>query len=67
MGRQEERGKLKQLEGRGREIVGILTGNSRLELEGDRQQAEGEVQESLGKVRRKTGELVEKAAKAIKK
>jgi uncharacterized protein YjbJ (UPF0337 family) len=67
MGQQEERGKVKKLQGRGKEIVGILTGDSALELEGDQDQIEGEVQESLGKARRKVGELVAGAAKAIKK
>jgi uncharacterized protein YjbJ (UPF0337 family) len=64
---QEARGKLKKLQGQGKEIVGIVTGNSELELEGDRQQVEGEVQESLGKARRKVGDLLDTAAKAIKK
>ncbi len=64
---QEARGKLKKLQGQGKEIVGIVTGNSELELEGDRQQVEGDVQESLGKARRKVGDLLDTAAKAIKK
>ena len=66
MVKQETRGKLKQLEGRGKELVGVLTGDSELELEGDRQQTEGEIEESLGKARRKVGELVDRAAKKIK-
>jgi uncharacterized protein YjbJ (UPF0337 family) len=66
MGQQETRGKKKQLVGRGNEIIGILTGDSDLELKGDRQQTEGEVEESLGKARRRVGELVDKAAKKIK-
>ena len=64
--KQEARGKLKQLQGRGKELVGILTGDSAMELDGDRQQTEGKVQENLGKARRKVGELVDKAAKKIK-
>ena len=64
---QEARGKLKKLQGQGKEIVGILTGDSALELEGDRQQVEGEVQASIGKARRKAGELIGTAAKAVKK
>ena len=67
MKNQEARGKAKKALGQGKEIVGILTGDSALELEGDRDQAEGEVQESLGKARRKVGELVAGAAEAIKK
>jgi uncharacterized protein YjbJ (UPF0337 family) len=62
----EARGKKKQLVGRGKEIIGVLTGNSELELEGDHEQYEGKVQESLGKARRKAGDLVDKAAKKIK-
>ena len=65
--KQEARGKVKKLQGRGKEIVGILTGDSALELEGDWDQAEGEVQESVGKARRKVGKLVDEAAEAIKK
>lgn len=64
---QEARGKKKKLVGRGKEIVGIITGDSALELEGDQQQAEGEVQESLGKARRKVGVFVDGVGKAIKK
>ena len=63
---QEARGKKKKLVGRGKEIVGIITGDSALELEGDQQQAEGEVQESLGKARRKVGDFVDGIAKAVK-
>ena len=56
MGRHEGRGKTKKLQGRGEEIVGILTGESTLELEGDRNRAEGQVEERLGKPgRRVTG------------
>ncbi len=66
MGQQERRGKKKQLVGQGKEIIGILTGNSELELEGDREQNEGKVQESLGKARRKVGEAMDKVAKKIK-
>ncbi len=67
MGRQEARGKDMELLGQGKEIVGIVTGDSALELEGDREQVAGAVQESLGKARRKTGELADGAAKAFKK
>jgi uncharacterized protein YjbJ (UPF0337 family) len=67
MGQQETRGKKKQLVGRGKEIVGILTGDSALERKGDREQTEGAVQESLGNARRKVGELGDRAAEAIKK
>jgi uncharacterized protein YjbJ (UPF0337 family) len=64
---QEARGKGKKILGRGKEIVGIVTGDTVLEREGDQQQAEGAVQESLGKARRKVGEFVGEVAKAIKK
>lgn len=64
--KQEARGKLKQLQGRGKEIVGILKGDSAMELDGDRQQTEGKVQENLGKARRKVGERVDEVAKITK-
>jgi uncharacterized protein YjbJ (UPF0337 family) len=64
--KQEARGKLKQLQGRGKELVGTLTGDSEMELEGDRQQAKGEIDESSGKARRKVGELMDETAKRIR-
>jgi uncharacterized protein YjbJ (UPF0337 family) len=67
MRQQEARGKVKKLQGRVKEAVGNITGDSALEREGSRQRAEGAVQESLGKARRKVGEFVDGVAKAIKK
>jgi len=63
----ETRGKVKKLKGRGKEAVGIIMGDSKLEKEGAQQRAEGSAQESLGKARRKVGELVEEIGAAIKK
>jgi len=67
MGQQESRGKMEKRKGRGKQIAGIITGNSTLEREGSRQRSKGGLQESLGKARRKVGEFVGEAAKAIKK
>jgi len=67
MKQQEARGKVKKLQGRVKEGVGIITGNRKLEREGSRQRAEGAIQEGVGKARRKVGELVGGVAKAIKK
>jgi len=64
---QEMRGKAKKLKGRGKEAVGIIAGDSKLEQEGARERAEGAAQEGLGRARRKAGELVEKIGAAIKK
>lgn len=64
---QEMRGKVKKLKGRGKEAVGVITGDSRLEQEGARERAEGAAQEGLGRVRRKAGELVKEIGAAIKK
>jgi uncharacterized protein YjbJ (UPF0337 family) len=66
MRQQETRGKVKNLKGRAKEAVGIITGDSALEQEGSRQRAEGAVEESVGKARRKVGEFVDGVAKAIK-
>jgi uncharacterized protein YjbJ (UPF0337 family) len=67
MGKQETRGKEKKLLGQGKEIVGILTGDMVLELEGDRQQAEGAIQEKLGKEHADASGLRHGAARAIGK
>lgn len=66
MKQQEARGKIKQVEGRAKEAVGIVTGDRKLEREGARQRVEGAVQEGLGKARRKLGETVGRVAEAIK-
>lgn len=63
---QEMRGKVKKLKGRGKEIVGIVVGDRKLEREGAQQRAAGAAQEGLGKVRRKAGELVKEIGQAIK-
>ena len=52
MTQQEARGKEKKLLGQGKEIVGIITGDTAMEREGFRQEAEGAAQERLGKARR---------------
>lgn len=64
---QEARGKLKKLKGRGKQAVGIIVGDSRLEQQGSEERAEGAAQEGLGRARRKAGELVEEIGSAIKK
>jgi uncharacterized protein YjbJ (UPF0337 family) len=67
MQQQEARGKAKKVQGRVKEAVGKITGNSALERKGARQRAEGAVQEGVGKARRKVGEFAAGVAKAIKK
>jgi len=67
MGQQETRGKVKKLQGRVKEAVGIVTGNRTLEREGSRQRARGAAQESVGKARRKVGEFFHGIAKTVKK
>jgi uncharacterized protein YjbJ (UPF0337 family) len=67
MNKQETGGKVKKLKGRAKEVVGIVTGNKKLERAGSRQKTEGAVQESLGKARRKVGKFVDGVVKAVKK
>ena len=67
MRQQEARGKEKKTLGQGKEIVGILTGDTALELEGDRQQAEGAAQEKLGKARRRVSDLLAEVTMATRK
>ena len=66
MSEQETRGKVKKVEGRVKEAVGILTANKTLERKGAQLRTEGAVQLSVGKARRKIGAFVDGVAKAIK-
>ena len=63
--KQETRGEIGQLKGRGKKLVGIVPGDSSLEREGNWQQAMGEAEESLGKAQQEASQLLSKAAKKI--
>jgi uncharacterized protein YjbJ (UPF0337 family) len=67
MGGQETRGHEKKLLGEGKEIVGVITGDSALEREGSHEAAEGAAQECVGKARRKTTDLAAGIAKGIQR
>ncbi len=61
----EVKGKGKQLTGTIKDKVGEMTGNARLEAEGEAENLEGKIQQKLGKGRRKVGEAVKKAVKVV--
>jgi len=63
----EVKGKFEQAKGTVKDKAGELTGNERLEAEGEAEHAEGEVQESWGKVKRNVSNAVEDVADAINK
>lgn len=67
MTHQETKGQVKQVKGRIKEAVGIVTGDKKLEKEGSHDRAVGGIQEAAGKATRKVGEAVEDLADAIKK
>jgi len=67
MGQQEARGKVKKIQGRMKESVGIMTGNRKLEREGSRQRAGGAVQEALARPVGRSASSSTGLAKAIKK
>jgi uncharacterized protein YjbJ (UPF0337 family) len=58
-------GKLDQASGTVKDKVGELTGNERLEAEGEVQNAEGETQETWGKFKRGVSETVDSVGEAI--
>jgi uncharacterized protein YjbJ (UPF0337 family) len=62
----ELKGKGKQIKGRIKDKVGEMTGNRRLEAEGEAERIEGLAQEGVGRARRKAGELL-KGAKSDRK
>ena len=61
----EVAGKGKKLKGSIKDTVGEITGNKKLENEGEADRAEGEVQEGIGSARRKTGDAVKNLGKKI--
>ncbi len=63
----EVKGKWEQAKGWVKDKTGEVTGNERLEAEGEAQNAAGKGQESWGKVKRKVGDAVEAVGDAIKK
>jgi uncharacterized protein YjbJ (UPF0337 family) len=66
MNRNEIDGKVDQLKGNIKEIVGEATDNERLRDEGVADQAVGEVEEGFGKARRKVGDALHDVAHKIK-
>ena len=61
----EVEGKWEKAKGTVKDKVGEVTGNDRLEAEGEAQHAGGEVQEGWGKVKRNVSNAVEDVADAI--
>ena len=56
--RDEMEGKVDQASGAIKDKVGEVSGNERLETEGEAQRAGGNVQEGFGTARRKVGETI---------
>ena len=63
----EVKGKYEQAKGTVKDKAGELTGDEKLEAEGEAQHAKGEVQEGWGKVKRDVSNAVEDVADAINK
>jgi uncharacterized protein YjbJ (UPF0337 family) len=61
----EIKGKGKQIKGGIKDKAGEVTGNRRLEEEGEEERLKGRAQEALGKARRKAGEKIEEVGKKI--
>jgi uncharacterized protein YjbJ (UPF0337 family) len=61
----EVKGKWEQAKGTVKDKVGEVTGNDRLEAEGEAQNAGGKVQEGWGSVKRNVSNAVEDVADAI--
>jgi uncharacterized protein YjbJ (UPF0337 family) len=61
----EVKGKYEQAKGTIKDKVGELTGNERLEAEGEAQNAAGDAQETWGKFKRGVSETVDSVGEAI--
>jgi uncharacterized protein YjbJ (UPF0337 family) len=61
----EVKGKFDQAKGAVKDKVGELTGNERLEAEGEADRASGQTQETWGKFKRGVSETVDSVGEAI--
>ena len=61
----EVKGKLNQAKGTIKDKAGELTGNRRLEAEGEAEHAKGDAQEAWGATKRKVSDVVEDIADKI--
>ena len=61
----EAKGKWEQAKGTVKDKVGELTGNDRLEAEGEAQRAGGETQETWGKLKHGVSDVVDSVEEAI--
>ncbi len=61
----EVRGKGKQITGTIKDKVGEMTGNSRLEAEGEAEHLKGTIQQKVGKGRRKVGQAIKKVVRVV--
>lgn len=62
----EVKGKFEQAKGTVKDKAGEMTGNRRLEAEGEAEHAEGETRENWGKFKRGVSNAVDSAGDAIK-
>ncbi len=63
----EVAGKWEQVKGTVKDKVGEITGNQRIEAEGEAQNTAGNVQEGYGTAKRKIGETIEGIGESISK
>jgi uncharacterized protein YjbJ (UPF0337 family) len=63
----EVKGKFQQARGTVKDRVGEITGNRRLEAEGEEEHAEGEGREAWGSIKRNVSNAVKEVADAINK
>ncbi len=61
----EVEGKFEQAKGWVKDKAGEITGNERLEAEGETERAAGKTQETWGKVKHKVGDALEDIADAV--
>jgi len=62
----EIKGKFEQGKGKVKDKIGEMTGNRRLETEGEAEHAEGETRESWGKFKRGVSNAVDSVGDAVK-
>ena len=56
LNKNERHGKVEQVKGQIKQVVGTVTGNERLKAEGEADEAAGTIEETVGRVTRKAGD-----------
>lgn len=67
LNKNERSGKLDQVKGKAKQVVGTLTGNDRLKAEGQADETVGKIEVAVGRASRKAGDAIKRVGNAVKR